>query len=799
MAGPQVHTSMPEDEPEHHGEFVFAKKLVALADDRFHLWFGVDYLPGVTDLDLLLCAEPVGFFAVELKAFSIDAIEEYSATNMSVARRMGTKHPLKQARRAQLKLVEFLRAVRVSPPFIFTTAAFPRITRADFLDRFGGTPAVRLQAEGMIFAEDLVSAAALVERLVHLRANPPFGAAPQLLRAPSAAEIRAVSDAIDPSGKPTATPADRARSAVLREPVRRTSGRAARLARYVEPGQRPPTVFRGYPGTGKTFYLLRIALEHARAGRSVLFLCFNRVLASDIRRMLATTDFPKDVVSRVDVTHAWAFRGRYSTTYVDGDEGVLNELPMVYAAQSPLDEYGTVCIDEAQDLPEWAFRLVKWHTARETEWFVAHGPGQELYAASPAPYMRELLDVATTSKTVEQLKRVYRTAHVDFLVAQGVYERAPELASAETWVHERPLPAPQSPEEVDQQGALFDAPLDTEFEAAGTLPTIVEVPRWTEELAPSDKDLRRAALTRVMMAELSKAADEGRAGDVAVLLRNVRRKDDADDVRWVLNQLNVPFVDQIDQSNRDLLLPAGHVRLVSFKSARGIEAHRTVLVGFDDLHGDEGPLLRDSRNQAYIALSRAKVSTTVLTRPHRRGAFSDFLVELVARYAKQDPRPTTHEPVRPRRTSVADWTPGVVDRIVEDGGYGFIRDQEGVDTFFHMSALLGLEFDSLPGESVLFTSVQAERGRQATVVSRHVPAGSSLDPQPGYDAGFVSVPVGGRGFGFLLVPTSTRRVFFHVNQIADGSIALKVGDRVDVLVDRADDAKPRATLVAPRV
>lgn len=75
MAGPQVHTSMPENEPEHHGEFVFAKKLVALADDRFHMWFGVDYLPGVTDLDLLLCAEPVGFFAVEVKAFSIDAIE----------------------------------------------------------------------------------------------------------------------------------------------------------------------------------------------------------------------------------------------------------------------------------------------------------------------------------------------------------------------------------------------------------------------------------------------------------------------------------------------------------------------------------------------------------------------------------------------------------------------------------------------------------------------------------------------------------------------------------------------------
>lgn len=801
-AEPRVHTLMPEDEPEHHGEFVFASELVKLCGDDAHLWFSVDYLPGVSDLDLLLCVEPIGFFAIEIKAFPVDAIEELTATHMAVKRRSGRKHPLKQARRAQLKLVEFLKAVRVSPPFIYTTAAFPKISRSEFVDRFGGANAVRLQAEGMLFAEDLSDRQSLEARLTEIRKNPPFGAAPQNVRAPSPSEISAIVAAIDPDGRPRATPADVERSAVLRQPVRRGSGRSARVADYLDPGNRPPTVFRGYPGTGKTFFLLRIALEHARAGRSVLFLCFNRVLASDIKRMLATTNLPKEIVARIDVTHAWSFRGRYAGDYVNGDDGVMDELPGIFAAQSPLEEYGTVCVDEAQDLPEWAFQLAQWHLADVAEWFLAHGPGQELYSATPAPFMAAVLERARAAKSTVQLNRVYRTAHIDFLVAQGVYEQAPDVSKIATWVSERPLPAaPEGQPGPAEQDGLFDAPLAAEFETAGSLPAIVEVPKWTEERAPSDLALRRQSIRDVLKDELAKAAAEGRPGDVAVLLRHVRRKDDANDVRAALGELGVPFIDQVDQSNRDLLLPAGHVRLVSFKSARGVEAHRTVLIGFDDLVDGDRAVLRDGRNQAYIALSRSKAGTTVITRPHRRGDFSVYLAGLVDAYARSRPHidMTARKRVPPRSEIEAlSWAEGTVDRVKTDGGFGFIRDAEGEDTFFHMSALVGLDLEDAVGRPVWFTAIMADRGRQATVVVSSLSAGSNLDPQPGYEAGFITMPIGDRGFGFLVVPGSATRVLFHVNHVADGSPELNTGDRVDVLVDRADPHKPRGTLVAPR-
>ena len=279
------------------------------------------------------------------------------------------RHPLKQARHAQLKLIEYLKAVRVNPPFIYATAAFPKISRDDFVARFGGVPAIALQAEGMLFREDLANAQTLSARLQHASRHPPFGAAPRRPHPPDPYTLKQVIDAIDPRGKPTPSPADVARSAVLRAPVRRSNRREARVAEFLQPGQRKPIVFRGYPGTGKTFILLRIAMEHARAGRSVLFACFNKVLASDIRRMLSTTNIPSDITSRIDVVQVWALRGRYSADYVDGDHGALVELDHLRAEQEQLNEYDTICIDEAQDLPEFAFRLVDWHAKANAEWF----------------------------------------------------------------------------------------------------------------------------------------------------------------------------------------------------------------------------------------------------------------------------------------------------------------------------------------------------------------------------------------------------------------------------------------------
>ena len=46
---------------------------------------------------------------------------------------------------------------------------------------------------------------------------------------------------------------------------------------------------------------------------------------------------------------------------------------------------------------------------------------------------------------------------------------------------------------------------------------------------------------------------------------------------------------------------------------------------------------------------------------------------------------------------------GTVDRVVADGGFGFIIGPNGEEYFFHRSALTGPEFDEMgPGVPVMF-------------------------------------------------------------------------------------------------
>jgi len=69
---------------------------------------------------------------------------------------------------------------------------------------------------------------------------------------------------------------------------------------------------------------------------------------------------------------------------------------------------------------------------------------------------------------------------------------------------------------------------------------------------------------------------------------------------------------------------------------------------------------------------------------------------------------------------------GVIKRLVMDKGFGFIRDPQGAEHFFHRSGCEGVEFEDLrEGDAVTFRpgkgpkgpraeSVQAVKSQQAT-------------------------------------------------------------------------------------
>lgn len=60
---------------------------------------------------------------------------------------------------------------------------------------------------------------------------------------------------------------------------------------------------------------------------------------------------------------------------------------------------------------------------------------------------------------------------------------------------------------------------------------------------------------------------------------------------------------------------------------------------------------------------------------------------------------------------------GRIVRLVREKGFGFIRDSNGVEYFFHASALIGVNFQTLSGdEAVTFEESEGDKGPRAEAV-----------------------------------------------------------------------------------
>ena len=63
---------------------------------------------------------------------------------------------------------------------------------------------------------------------------------------------------------------------------------------------------------------------------------------------------------------------------------------------------------------------------------------------------------------------------------------------------------------------------------------------------------------------------------------------------------------------------------------------------------------------------------------------------------------------------------GIVDRIVPEEDYGFIKDESEQDIYFHRNAVLSADFDRItPGTAVWYVAEVGDDGLQATTVRIH--------------------------------------------------------------------------------
>jgi hypothetical protein len=627
-----IHTELPQDRPGHHGEFVVGKILEKFSNPGLELWFDVNYIAGVTDLDLILMDNQVGLYIIEIKSVPLDAIETFTMTDFLLKEKQVRQHPKFQLLTASLKLRDYLKRFpkfkdKRRVPFLQTTVLWSEITRKEWKTRFSD-PAISGFEEMCIFKDDLNSYNSLISSLQRLWERPLLGTnVPQHARCEHG-DMDEFRKAIAPSKHKIDIPKS------MTDEISRSVKDSQRIADKYQIGKQHKASIQGPPGTGKTTILREIGLRNLVAGARVLHVCFNKVLAADQKREYQILRKNVDEYGFIDVFDIWElYKELGHATGIKGEEQVVKSVRQYLLSDDGKNyvKYDVILIDESQDLRDGFFQVVEQIARPNASWFVAYGKGQETNnffqdESHPSPWLKDFLATADPN----HLKRSFRNSTKAFLLAQSFWEKFPDLQAAKEWLKGK----------FSQQITS-----DNQFELD------LEVPQtkndFKVELLPS-ANKRKAAIRNIVLSAIedSRRANRGEDLLVAVLAPSTKKLDEEDEpvssgyelVKEVLGEISeefqIDFHDLVPKENRRDVPKVGAIRLVTLQGIRGLSASHVII--FDLLQLEKwakrigGSIKPPIVNLAYIALSRSKASTVVAIDDNDDSEIEPFLMEMLA-------------------------------------------------------------------------------------------------------------------------------------------------------------------------
>jgi hypothetical protein len=596
---PIIHTPLPKDVPGHHGEYELGQKLSKLESDGLELWFDVNYLPGVPDIDLVLFSPKVGLFVAEVKAHRLDEIGVYDFASFVQSNGEKRQHPVNQVRNASQKLRGAMSQLtvkygkRVPVPFVQNVVIWPRIKRSEWVARFSEQKFV-LQSYSFLFEEDLVSEAALMRRLGDQVDNPLGGVTPPpavrgdhdgVKELREFLKVQTKTGNLSPSKVAALTsPKPESKNVVDRYPF----------------GEKYDVYFTGHPGTGKTSLLQEIGIRHAQAGASVLYVCFNKVLATEVKRNFQVLRADKPLPGHIDVFDEYDL---YAMILGEPEvDGILKDAQSVITKlleypESRRPKFDTILIDESQDLPGGVFQLLKQLSHEATSTFIAYGKGQELYGYDqdrpmPAEEFAEWMNSATRVTRARQ----FRGAPMPFLVAQAFYEHAPNVEAGLNFIREK---------------AKNDIPSPGDMQLALDIPSPAN--SLTLEYLAVDDNLA-ASVRGAILESVQEVKDAGSDADLLIV---VLSKNPANEIYPMvlenLNQLNLQVHNLTQDDIKRIEAPVGSVRLSTSMGVRGITASHVLVFDFAKHESFcEKPGRPPFKNLGYVVLSRAQKSTRIM-------------------------------------------------------------------------------------------------------------------------------------------------------------------------------------------
>ncbi len=469
----------------------------------------------------------------------------------------------------------------------------------------------------MIFLEDLRGgASAFSERLHYIYHNPPYRGGARFPFVHNDAVLQAFRNELEPEARPKPAESDLQRLRRIEREVK------ADALKDVPVGPQTRLVYYGHPGTGKTFRLLGIALQHALAGRRVLFACYNKVLAADLRRLMNFSEDLRSAVGELEIRDVYELLGgfarRYGIENIDAND--IDEWGALVASEitesSHMRYYDTVLVDEAQDMKDWSLEMLEHLGNPGATVCVAAGKGQDLYGTSS-----EWLRTFRSTNRAKELRRNFRNTKPVFQLAQTFYETKLNKDKIAAFLSRFKDSAQKGTEVLfDREEGLptmfyyiDDSVLD-EYDPASSIFEVVQRDIMVPEFRRIIKD---------ELDEMREARGEGDFDEYPIDLLVLVPSRDSQERRWAVEALNtlpggIQYIDYTLEDNRRRVAKRNAVRLCTFHSARGIEGTRVVAFGFESVPNLAEKVNTDLSNLGYIALSRSIFDMSTIFRSSRR-------------------------------------------------------------------------------------------------------------------------------------------------------------------------------------
>ena len=588
------------------------RRIAGLSDDSMHLFPSIRR-GWINDTDLLLVDMEAGAFVIEIKCNRLHKIRQYNVSQMEIETDEGIKSDRSataQALTCQRQIVEYLKRNDKPFPFMVAVVLWENISRADWLNKF---PDEEL-AENMLFQDDVkLDLDVFRHRLsdIYRTRVEKFNQRQRVREI----ELQTIVTSFQNNQETLKSPSDIERLRKFEVECERASLEAIPI------NATGKIVFKGVPGTGKTWKMLAAARRFAEKGKHVLFLCYNLVLRADIQRMM-------EAWNRPDLTHYITINAIYDHLSFMNDQAGCNiqlenqnyqkfgEEICNAIREKNIDwlKYDLMLIDESQDMVEHIQMIIDECTSPSTVSVASIGVGQELYTDAPPTWLTRFEGDAT----LVACSKIYRTTAQTFVAAQILNES--DVRGGVLTKDIRRIANGHCSGVVDQVEMMREA---------GTCPLL--------EFTSSD-DSERDQMHQLVNTAMERLDNNDCASDILFLVPSKRSLAYPHLLEY-LSMSGTPYIDLIDEDNRLRAPKTNQVRISSYFSSRGVEAHYVYLMGLDYMQENIGRQRnRDtSRQQLYIGITRAVRQAFIVATTPITGTLTKLMLDVAKEMRSLDP------------------------------------------------------------------------------------------------------------------------------------------------------------------